>query len=261
MTIFELNLFWINIAPSYYWLMYAIWFIAWYYIILKRWFLVAEKLDNLFIYIFAWVVLGWRFGYILLYNFEYFLSNPSSLFKIWEWWMSFHWGVIWVIIAMIIFSKRNKINFYKLADQITLVLPIWLGLWRIWNYLNWELLWYSGYSGFLSVNNRFPSPLLEALLEWLVLFIILNLVYRRNKKSEGKFGFDWQIASLFLIFYWVFRIFVEAFFRMPDSHIWYIWWYFTLWEIYSLPMIIFGLYFYFKLRKKKEIFNFKKRSN
>ena len=126
MTIFELNIFGIHLAPSYYWLMYAIWFIIWYYIILKRKFLWVNKLDNLFIYIFAWVVLGWRFGYIIFYNLEYFLSNPSHIFKVWEWWMSFHGWVIWVLLSMIIFSKRHKVDFYKLADQVILVLPIWL---------------------------------------------------------------------------------------------------------------------------------------
>jgi len=226
--------------------MYAIWFLSWYYIILKRWFLKAEKLDNLFIYIFAWVVLGWRLGYVIFYNFNNFLNNPLDILKIWEWWMSFHGWILWVIIAMIIFANRNKISFYKLADQIAAVVPIWLWLWRIWNYLNWELLGYSWYNWIFAINWKFPSPLLEALLEWLVLFIILNLIYKKRK-------FDWQIASLFLIFYWIFRIFVEAFFRMPDSHIWYIWWYFTLWEIYSLPMIIFWIYFYIKLNKIKRI--------
>jgi phosphatidylglycerol:prolipoprotein diacylglycerol transferase len=248
MTIFELDIFGIHLAPSYYWLMYAIWFLSWYYIILKRWFLNAEKLDNLFIYIFAWVVLGWRFWYVIFYNLEYFLANPSHILSFWEWWMSFHGWTIWVIIAMLLFAKRNKINFYKLADQITAVLPIWLGLGRIWNYLNKELLGYSPYYWPLNINWKFPSPLIEMFLEWIVLFIILNLVYRKRK-------FNWQVASLFLIFYWIFRIFVEAFFRMPDEHIWYIWKYFTLWEIYSLPMVIFGLYFYFKLQKQKNNFN------
>jgi phosphatidylglycerol:prolipoprotein diacylglycerol transferase len=248
MTIFELDIFWIHLAPSYYWLMYAIWFLSWYYIILKRWFLNAEKLDNLFIYIFAWVVLWWRIWYVIFYNLEYFLANPSHILSFWEWWMSFHGWTIWVIIAMIIFSKRNKTNFYKLADQITAVLPIWLGLGRIWNYLNKELLGYSPYNWPLNIDWKFPSPLVEMLLEWIILFIILNFVYKKRK-------FDWQVASLFLIFYWIFRIFVEAFFRMPDKHIWYIWKYFTLWEIYSLPMIIFGLYFYFKLKNQKNNLN------
>jgi len=250
MKIFDITIFWIHIAPSYYWLMYALWFLAWYYIIKKRKVISDKILDDLLLYIVLWVVLGWRIWYILFYNFSYYLHNPINIFKVWEGWMSFHWWVIWVVIAMILFSKKYKINFFKLADQITLVLPIWLWLWRIWNYLNKELLWFSPYYWPLNINWRFPSPLLEMFLEWIVLFIILNLIYIKKRipftNKQLKTG---QIASLFLILYWIFRIFVEAFFRMPDDFIGYIWWYFTLWEIYSLPMVIIWIYFYIKLKK------------
>ena len=260
MKIFDITLFWIHIAPSYYWLMYALWLLIWYYIIKSRKVINTPLsslsggknciLDDLLIYIVLWVVLGWRIWYILFYNFSHYLNNPLDIFKVWEGWMSFHGWILWVIIAMILFSKKFKINFYKLADQIALVVPIWLGLWRIWNYLNKELLWFSPYYWPLNINWRFPSPLLEMFLEWIVLFIILNLIYiKKFPLIRGLRGFPWQIASLFLILYWIFRIFVEAFFRMPDDFIGYIWWYFTLWEIYSLPMVIIWIYFYIKLKK------------
>lgn len=247
MEIFNIVLFWITISPTYYGLMYAVWFISGFYIIQNRKVIKKALMDDLLIYIVLWVVLWWRLWYILFYNFNSYISDPLSILKIWEWWMSFHGWVIWVIIAMIFFSKKKKVDFYKLADQITLVLPIWLWLWRIWNYLNWELLWYSWYEWIFAVYKNwiwyFPSPLIEALLEWLIIFIVLNLIYKYKNTKK------WQIASLFLIMYWIFRIFVEAVFRQPDAHIWYIWNYFTLWEIYSLPMIIIGLYMYLKLRK------------
>jgi phosphatidylglycerol:prolipoprotein diacylglycerol transferase len=243
MYIFDITIFWIHIAPSYYWLMYALGFLWWFYILKNRWIISKKILDDLLIYMILWVVLWGRIGYILLYNFNSYINNPLEIFKIWEWWMSFHGWVIWVIVAMILFSRKFKINFYKLVDQVTAVLPIWLWLGRIWNYLNKELLGFSWYTGPLSVNWRFPSPLIEMFLEWIILFIILNLVYKKKQ-------FDGQIASLFLILYWIFRIFVEAVFREPDSHIWYILDYFTLWEIYSLPMIIFWVYFYITLKKK-----------
>jgi len=252
MYIFEIEIFWIHITPSYYWLMYAIWFIIWYYIIKSRLNnksinkneLKAEFLDDLLMYIVLWVIVWWRIWYIVFYNLNNYINNPIEILKVWEWWMSFHWWVLWVIIVMIIFSKRYKLNFYKLADQISLVVPIWLWLWRVWNYLNWELLWYSWYTWLLSVNWRFPSPLIEMFLEWIILFIILNYIYTKKKVLN-----PWIIASLFMILYWIFRVFVEAIFRKPDEHIWYIWNYFTLWEIYSLPMIILWTYFYIKLKK------------
>ena len=250
MQIFDITFFWIHIVPSYYWLMYAIWFFGWYLIIKKRnisnkknkvGFLNLNLLDDLLFYIFFWVILWWRLWYVLFYNFTYYTNNLLEILKIWEWWMSFHGWVIWVILAMIIFSRKNKLNFYKLADEVTAILPIWLWFGRIWNYLNKELLWFSNYYWPFSVNWRFPSPLIEALLEWLVLYIILNYIYKKKK-------FDWQIASLFLIFYWIFRIFVEVFFRSPDSNIWYIYWYFTMWEILTLPMIVFWIYYYYKTK-------------
>ena len=250
MKIFDFTIFWIHLSPSYYWLMYALGFLIWYYIIKKRKVIPEKILDDLLIYIVLWVILGWRLGYVIFYNFSEYISHPLNILKVWEWWMSFHWGVIWVIIAMIIFSKKYKINFYKLADQITLVLPIWLWLGRIWNYLNKELLGFSNYYWPLNINWKFPSPLVEMFLEWIVLFVILNYIYIKNVNKVALV--PWRIASLFLIFYWLFRIFVEAFFRMPDSFIGYIWWYFTLWEIYSLPMIIIWIYFYIKLGKNKK---------
>jgi len=260
MTIFSIELFWITFAPTYYWLMYAIWFMAWYYIIKKRWFVVWNKLEDLFLYIVLWVILWWRIGYIIFYNLNSYINNPLDIFKVWEWWMSFHWWVIWVIFAMLLFSRKYKFNFLKLADQITAVLPIWLWLWRIWNYLNQELLWYSWYTWFFAVYKNwiwyFPSPLIEALLEWFVLFIILFLVYFLNNKvrcvetnKQIRYGFDWQIATLFLIFYWTFRIIVEYFFRTPDAQIGYILWYFTMWELLSIPMVIIWLILYFRFKK------------
>ncbi len=278
MPIFETTLFWIKIAPSYYGLMYALWFILGYWLIQKRIYIsnpsptglpfikkedkkvnilkpitnwkIWDFMDSLLFYIFFWVVIWWRLWYVIFYNFSNFISNPLDILKVWEWWMSFHWWIIWVTIAMILFSKRQKISFYKLADQVSLVVPIWLWLWRLWNYLNWELLWFSWYNWFLNINWRFPSPLVEMFLEWIVLFIILNYIY--IKKINKVALVPWRIASLLLILYWIFRIFVEAVFREPDAHIWYIWKYFTLWEIYSLPMIIIWIYFYIKLGKQKK---------
>lgn len=247
MTIFEIQLFWITIAPTYYWLMYAISFMIWYFIFIKRKIYTKEQIESLFIYIFIWVLLGWRLGYVLFYNFPFYLKNPLSIINVTEWWMSFHGWVIWVILAMILFSRIQKVNFRQLADEIITVLPIWLFFGRIWNYLNKELLWYENYFWPLAVKiwdkSYFPSPLLEAFLEGFILFLIVNFAYKSKKFKL------WQVATLFLIFYWIFRIFVEIFFRTPDAHIWYIWWFITMWTILTLPMIIFGLIIFFILRK------------
>ena len=140
MTIFDINFMWIQISPSYYWLMYILGFIGGYLIIKKRQIIKKEILDDLLLYIFLWVILWWRFGYILFYDLSFYLNSPLSIFEIRKWWMSFHGWVIWVVLAMIIFAKKYKINFYKLSDEITAILPIWIWLGRIGNYLNKELL-------------------------------------------------------------------------------------------------------------------------
>ncbi len=304
MYIFSINIFWIQISPTYYWLMYALGFLAWYYIIKARneirwtntckiepiskleWIKQCLKeenktLESLIIYIFFWVILWWRLGYVLFYNFSHYIKNIVDIIKVWEWWMSFHWWVIWVTIAMILFSKKYKINFLKITDEVTAVLPIWLFFWRIWNYINKELLGFSPYNWPLAIQSNwisyFPSTLLEATLEWLILFLILNWIYHRNyhsrtsplnsknkknlpdlkiplnlKQNTSTKWFTWQIACLFLILYSIFRITVEIFFRMPDAHIWYIFWYLTMWEILTLPMLIFGIYYYNKFKKESQ---------
>ncbi|MDD2871323.1 MAG: prolipoprotein diacylglyceryl transferase [Candidatus Gracilibacteria bacterium] len=246
MTIFELDIFGLTVAPTYYGLMYAIGFMAGYYIIKKRAVIKPEIMDDLFLYVFLGVVLGGRFGYILFYNLSTYISSPLDIFKVWEGGMSFHGGVLGVLLAMYLFSRKYKLSFLVLADQITLILPIGLGLGRIGNYLNKELLGYSPYNGFLSVDvngvGYFPSPLLESVLEGFVLYFVLLYFY--NKKHNPG-----QIASLFLIFYGLFRIFVEAFFRMPDSQLGYIFGYFTMGEILTAPMLLIGLYLYFRFKR------------
>lgn len=247
-----MELFWISI--NVYWLMYAVSFIIWWYILNKRNIFSTVQLDNFFIYIFLWVVLWGRLWYVFFYNLNFYLENLHKIFFVWEWWMSFHWGVIWVIIAMLIFSYKNKLKFLSVADELTSILPIGLFLWRIGNYFNKELLGYQNYTWYLAVKvdgvSYFPSPLLEALLEGFILYIILFFVYKYKK-------FDWQVASLFLVWYWVFRLFVEYFFRQPDEHLWYIVWNLSMWTLLTIPMIIiwiiFYIYFNQKLCKKNQM--------
>jgi len=246
MPIFEINLFWFTLAPSYYWLMYALWFLVWYYYFFKKNIISKKELENLFFYVFLWVILGGRIGYVLFYDLWFYIENPLNIFKIWEWWMSFHGWFLWVVIVVIIFSKLYKLNFWKIIDEIAVIVPVWIWAWRIWNYLNKELLWYPNYTWIFAVEKNwvsyFPSPLLESFLEWFLLLIILYFI-NKNKKFLG------QTSAYFLIFYSIFRIFVEIFFRTPDEQIWYIFWFLTMWIILSLPMLLFWIILLFILRK------------
>ncbi len=243
MKIFELTLFWITIAPSYYWLMYALSFIFWYEIISRRKKLSQNDLDALLLYVFIWVILWWRLGYIFFYDFWFYIKNPLEIYKFWHWWMSFHWWAIWVILMIILFSKRYKKDLKIIWDEVTSIMPIWLWLGRIWNYLNNELLW-KPYSWPLAVDYEwatyFPSPLLE----WFILYILVNHYYKQNI-------WKWFSSWIFLLFYWVFRTICELF-RTPDKQIWYIIWNVTMWQLLSLPMIIWWYYLIRGLNEKQK---------
>lgn len=246
MTIFEISIFWLIIAPTYYGVMYVIWFLYWVWALKKTWKYSENQCDSLFLYVFIGVVLWWRLWYIIFYNLSAYISDPLSLIRVWEWGMSFHWWFLWVIIALFYFSWENKINFWNLSDEIAKIIPVGLFFGRIWNYINKELLWFE-YSWPLAVSLNwvmyFPSPLIEALLEWFIIFIILNPILQRPR-------FAGQFASLFLILYWLFRIIVELFIRIPDTHIGYYFWFLTQWSLLSIPMIIVWGILYYYLSKK-----------
>ncbi|MCP4523000.1 MAG: prolipoprotein diacylglyceryl transferase [Candidatus Gracilibacteria bacterium] len=245
---FTFTVFGLSISPNIYGLMYALSFILGYMILQKRKFLTTKLLDDFFMYIFFGVILGGRLGYTLFYNFDYYSNNLLDILKVWEGGMSFHGGVLGVVGAMLLFAHKNKLNFYKVSDELCAILPIGLGLGRLGNYANKELLGYSDYTGPLAIeiNNvsYFPSPLLEAFLEGLILYFVL-LYFYKHKKFHG------QVASMFLIGYGVFRLIVELFFRQPDSHIGYVFSIFSLGSLLSIPMIIIGIFFYLKLRNIK----------
>lgn len=246
MTIFEINIFWFTLAPSYYGLMYALWFIAGYYYMLKKNILKKEELESLFFYVFLGVVLWWRIWYILFYDLWAYIANPLDILKVWEWWMSFHGGFLWVVVSVLLFAKKYKVNFWKIIDELAVIVPVWIWLGRIWNYLNKELLGYPNYTGLFAIEKNgvsyFPSPLLEAFLEWFVLLILLYFI-NKNKTFFGK------TSAFFLIWYGTFRVIVELFFRTPDAHIWYVFWFLTLGSLLSLPMIIIWIILLFILRK------------
>ncbi|MCT4617153.1 MAG: prolipoprotein diacylglyceryl transferase [Candidatus Gracilibacteria bacterium] len=245
MTIFEINLFGLHIAPTYYGLMYGISFIILYYGLKYRKFLDGQKLDDFIFYIFLGIILGGRLGYVVFYNLEYFLNNPLKIPAVWEGGMSFHGGVLGVIVALILFTKKYKLNLLETSDALLKLVPIGLFLGRIGNYINNEL-YGKEYSGPLAmiINGKtyFPSPLLEAFLEGIILFILLNFFWQSKKP-----GF---ISGAFLFFYGIFRFFIE-FIRLPDSQIGYIGGIITMGQILSIPLIIGGIYLLIRTYDKK----------
>jgi phosphatidylglycerol:prolipoprotein diacylglycerol transferase len=213
---------------------------------------INKKFDDYVTYLIIGIILGGRFGYILFYNLEYYLNNLFDIFKIWEGGMSFHGGLIGIIVASIIFGKRNNQNPFLYMDIIALVAPIGIFFGRISNFINSEL--YGKITNvpwsvnFIQIDNlpRHPTQIYEALLEGIILFLIL--MNFRNKNFLFRPGL---ISSLFLIFYSIFRFSIE-FLRVPDEQLGYLLFNLTMGQILSVIFILAGLVlFYFKNENKQ----------
>ncbi len=226
--------------------------IGWVYC--KKKLIKDQKILNLFddfiTYAILGIIVGGRIGYVLFYNFEYFLNNPIEILFVWNGGMSFHGGLIGVIIASNLFSKLNKVNTFIFLDLVSLSAPIGIFFGRIANFINSELYgtptevpWSVK---FIAVDdiNRHPSQLYEAFLEGIVLFFMLQFILKKNfAKKTG------QISCLFLVLYSFFRIITE-FFRTPDLHIGYLFFNLTLGQLISAAFLSIGLALYFYLKNE-----------
>ncbi len=200
-----------------------------------------EVNDMVFMYgLFLGAMCGGRIGYMLFYGTEQLVNNPLSLFYIWQGGLSFHGGLIGVIVALMIFCKKKNISFLRLTDAVVLTMPIGLGIVRIGNFLNGELYGKAtnGEWGFIFPTDPFgllrhPSQLYESFGEGLVLFLLLFFI---NSQTNLK-GI---VSSFFLIFYGSIRFIIE-FYRQPDSHMGYIAFdTLSMGQILCIPMIIAG---------------------
>ena len=205
----------------------------------------VQEFDNLVTYIIISMILGGRLGYVLFYNFEYYLLNPLNIFKIWEGGMSFHGALLGVIIGTYIFSVKKNINLFFLLDIIACISPIGIFLGRIANFINSELVgkatnvYWSVIFPKVDSIPRHPSQLYQAFLEGLILFLIINLIFFKKNYKIG------NCSSMFLIFYGIFRIFSE-FFRKPDAQIGFIIGPISMGMLLSALMIIAGAVLYLK---------------
>ena len=202
---------------------------------------ILNIFDDRIAYLIIGVILGGRLGYILFYNLDYYLNNVNEVLMLWKGGMSFHGGVIGVVISTILFSKKHNINPFTFLDLIAVVAPIGIFLGRVANFLNSELYgketevpWSVIYPKIDNLT-RHPSQIYEAIFEGLILFLILNLLVKKN--LLGKKGL---ISSCFLIFYSLFR-FVLEFFREPDPQIGYLIINMTMGQILSLILFVIGI--------------------
>ncbi|HBA87518.1 MAG TPA: prolipoprotein diacylglyceryl transferase [Geobacter sp.] len=227
----------------WYGLMYILGFLAAYYIILtgvkrKGLPLTRDDVADLIFTAALGVILGGRLGYILFYNFSYYLSHPLKLFAVWEGGMSFHGGLTGAVLASLYYVSKHKLRFYPLADLAFLATPVGLGLGRIGNFINGELYgrvtdvpWGVVFPGGGPLP-RHPSQLYEALLEGVLMFVILYTISRKVKQ-EG------VVVWSFVALYGLFRFMVE-YVREPDEQIGYLLGVISMGQMLSLPMLLVG---------------------
>lgn len=228
----------------WYGLMYLIGFASAWWLGRRRarqpdWNWKADRVDDLIFYGALGLVLGARIGYILFYNFAAFLDNPLMIFRVWEGGMSFHGGVLGVLVAFWLFARREGLGLFQVVDFIVPFAPLGLLAGRIGNFINgelwgrvtdapWGMVFPSG-----GPLPRHPSMLYEAFLEGIVLFAILMWFSRKPRPGMS-------VTGLFGVGYGCFRFLVE-FVRQPDAHLGYIaFGWLTMGQILSLPLIATG---------------------
>ena len=205
------------------------------------------QIDRFFIWAVIGVIIGGRIGYVLFYQTNLFFSKPSYLIEIWNGGMSFHGGLIGMIISIYLFSIKYKIKFFYLSDLVSLTAPIGLFLGRISNFINTEL--YGRVTDFpiaiiyplIDNNPRHPSQLYEAICEGLILLLFL-FIYFISKPKIYKIG---NISALFLIFYSIFRFLIE-YLREPDYHLGLLFYSLSMGQILCIPLFLAGLVIYFR---------------
>ena len=208
--------------------------------------------DDLISYLIIAIIVGGRIGYAIFYNFEYYISNPLAIIKVWEGGMSFHGALIGIIIAAYIFSKKNGTSTFFVLDIIACVAPVGIFFGRLANFINSELVGkvtnvsWSVIFPLVDMLPRHPSQLYEAILEGIILFLILNIMIFKRKYKIGTSSF------LFLIYYGIFRI-ISEFFREPDTQVGYFFDLFSMGTILSFFMILSGFVIFIILKKKHEI--------
>jgi phosphatidylglycerol:prolipoprotein diacylglycerol transferase len=203
--------------------------------------ITTKQFDDFISYLIIGVIVGGRLGYVLVYDPLKYLSHPINILKTYEGGMSFHGGILGVIISTLIFARRNKVAFFEIADLVSAAAPIGIALGRIANFINCELV---GRVTDFSLAVLFPpeflprhaSQLYESLTEGFLSFFIILFFITKYRILETRM----LTSGLFLTLYGTCRVFCE-FFREPDIQVGYIFNYITMGQILSTPFIILGI--------------------
>ncbi len=268
LTIWPLNFYW-------YGLFYAISFYFWYVFIfknLKKKYEISEKeFDKIFFWISVCALIWWRLWHVFFYDFQYYSQNLLEIFQVWKWWMASHWWIIWAVIWFLIFRKNFNLKFYfpnflnpkqasptklvsknlknkilnfftlssfdkKLLDLFAISWAFWFWLWRLWNFINWELFWkifekidsenFFSFLNFICVDFwdwvcRHPVQIYSSLANFLIFWILFFLLQKKFFWQKENFFQQeknfWKIFYLFLFFFWVQRFFLEF---LKEDFVW-----------------------------------------
>ena len=237
-SIFSLNFRWYSLA--YIFGIIIGWILAKNYLVKND--EILKKFDDYVTFLIIGIILGGRLGYVIFYNLDYYKNNILEIFFIWQGGMSFHGGLLGVILASVWFAKKNNQDPYLYLDVVSIVAPIGIFFGRVANFINSELYgietslpW--GVK-FIKVDDlyRHPSQLYEAFFEGIILFVIL--LYLRKKFLMRSPGF---ISGMFLFIYSTFRFLIE-FLRVPDEQLGYILLNLSMGQIISLIFLVIGIY-------------------
>lgn len=204
----------------------------------------AAKIDDFITWAVIGIVLGGRVGYVLFYNFPYFLENPLSIFAVWEGGMAFHGGALGVILALFLFAWRHQFSAVSFGDALVTVVPFGLLFGRIANFINGELVGRPTGADFpfsmvfphVDALPRHPSQLYEAAGEGLLLLVMLQYAAWKTILPHYKGA----IAGLFLAGYGIIRFAIE-FTRMPDIQLGFLAFGLTMGQLLCIPMILAGV--------------------
>ncbi len=215
----------------------------------------SEQVADIIFYSIIGVLLGGRIGYVVFYNAADSLANPLEVFKIWDGGMSFHGGLLGVIIMLYIYGRKIGKSLFQVGDFIVPMVPIGLGAGRIGNFINGELWgkvstlpWAMVFPTDPSGLSRQPTQLYEFILEGIVLFIIIWIYSSKPRPRMA-------VSGLFLLCYAFFRFLVE-FVRVPDAQLGYLLWgWLTMGQILCIPMFAFGIGFLYRGYTKYPLVN------
>lgn len=199
-----------------------------------------EHLDDMLFYGVLGVIIGGRLGEVLFYNPGYYFSHPLEIFAVWKGGMSFHGGFLGVLVAMAIWARKANRNLMDVMDFIAPMVPLGYAFGRIGNFINaelpgrvadpslpWAMIWPN-----VDALPRHPSPIYQALVDGLLLFIVLWLFARKPRPRMA-------VSGLFALGYGCARFFTE-YFRTPDYEVVFAGVTISAGQMLSLPMIVLG---------------------